>query len=142
MLDLTLAQNELAEGGYSYVLVKDEKVISTSCDKGIQPLMDILLDEEKQMQGSTLADKVIGKAAAFLCILGEVKQVYAQVIGDCAKDVLEHHGIEVEYNRIVPYIMNRDGTDKCPLEKLVDHVEDPREAYEAIRDFMTKSVGA
>jgi len=135
MSDQILAQNKLAEGKYSCVLVRDENIIMTSHDKGIKPLLTKLIEDETSLQNTVLADKVIGKAAALLVIFGHVKSVYAHVISDCAKNILEKNNIEVEYNRIVPYIMNVDGTDKCLMEKLIDDIEDPIEAFIAFKNF-------
>ncbi len=122
MSDRILAQNKLTEGEYSCVLVKDGNIIMTSYDKGIKPLLTKLIEDEKFLENAVLADKVIGKAAALLSIFGGIKSVYA-------------HVIDVEYNRIVPYIMNKDGTDKCLMEKLIDDIEDPAEAFTVFKNF-------
>lgn len=135
MSDRILAQNKLTEGEYSCVLVKDGNIIMTSYDKGIKPLLTKLIEDEKFLEKAVLADKVIGKAAALLSIFGGIKSVYAHVISDCAKMILEKNGIDVEYNRIVPYIMNKDGTDKCLMEKLIDDIEDPAEAFTVFKNF-------
>ncbi|MBU5677155.1 DUF1893 domain-containing protein [Alkaliphilus sp. MSJ-5] len=135
MSDRILAQNKLTEGEYSCVLVKDGNIIMTSYDKGIKPLLTKLIEDEKFLENAVLADKVIGKAAALLSIFGGIKSVYAHVISDCAKMILEKNGIDVEYNRIVPYIMNKDGTDKCLMEKLIDDIEDPAEAFTVFKNF-------
>ncbi|QUH20098.1 DUF1893 domain-containing protein [Alkaliphilus sp. B6464] len=135
MSDRILAQNKLTEGEYSCVLVKDGNIIMTSYDKGIKPLLTKLIEDEKFLENAVLADKVIGKAAALLSIFAGIKSVYAHVISDCAKMILEKNGIDVEYNRIVPYIMNKDGTDKCLMEKLIDDIEDPAEAFTVFKNF-------
>lgn len=135
MMDEILAKDKLAEGEYSCVLVRDEEIIMTSYDKGIKPLLHKLLEDESALQAAALADKVIGKAAALLTIYAGIKSVYAHVMSDCAKAILDKKGIKVEYNRIVPYIMNQDGTDKCLMEKLVDDIEDPEEALKIFKEF-------
>jgi len=140
MSDQILAQNKLAEGEYSCVLVGDGNIIMTSYDKGIKPLFAQLIEDEKFLENAVLADRVIGKAAALLIIFGNIKSVYAHVISDCAKNILEKNNIEVEYNRIVPYIMNQDGTDKCPMEKLVDEIEDPVEAFIVFKNFFKDKI--
>lgn len=138
MLDLMLAQNKLTEGKYSCVVVKDGNITMTSYDKGIKPIFSKLLEDNKFFEGTILADKVIGKAAALLCVFSGVKSVYAHVISDCAKNVLEKNGIEIEYNRIVPYIMNLDGTDKCLMEKLIDDIDNPADAFKIFQDFFDR----
>lgn len=140
MTDEILAKNRLIEGEYSCVLVRHGNIIMTSYDKGIKPLFVKLIEDNTYLEESILADKVIGKAAALLAIYGKVKYVYANVISDCAKKILEKNNIYVEYNRIVPYIMNQDGTDKCLMEKLIDDIEDPYEAFKAFEAFFQKKI--
>ena len=49
-------------------------------EHGIKDLYQILKEEPEVLLGATVADKVIGKGAAALMILGGVKEVYADVI--------------------------------------------------------------
>lgn len=137
MSDQILAKNKLVKEEYSYVVVKDENVILTSNKKGIEPLLNNLIEDKMILKGTTVADKVIGKAVALLLTYGGVKSVYGHVISDCAKAILDKNNVEVEYNRIVPYIMNEDGTDKCSIEKLIEHTEEPIEAFSILKDFFT-----
>lgn len=138
MSDQILAQNKLHQGKYSCVVVKDGEIIMTSYDKGIKPVFSKLLENENALEGAILADKVVGKALALLSLFAGIKSVYGYVISDCAKSTLENNGVDVEYDKIVPYIMNIDGTDKCIMEKLVDNIEDPKEAFDAIKEFFSK----
>ena len=135
MLDQTLARKKLFKGKYSCVLVRDGKIIMASYDKGIRPIFSKLAENKKSLQNAVLADKVVGKALALLCLLAEIKSVYGYVISNNARFILESKGVDVEYNEIVPYIMNKDETDKCPMEKLVNNIEDPEKAFDAISDF-------
>lgn len=111
-----------------------------SYDKGIKPLLSKIIEDEIFLENTSLADKVIGKAIALLAIFGGVKSVYANVISDCAKTILEKYDVDVEYNRIVPYIMNEDGTDKCLIEKLVEDIEDPTEGLKVLKKFFNSNL--
>ena len=82
-----------------------------------------------------MADKVVGKALALLSLFAGIKSVYGYVMSDCAKIILENNGADVEYNKIVSYIMNKDRTDKCLMEKLVGDIEDPKRAFDTILNF-------
>lgn len=135
MSDQMLAQNKLFEGEYSCVLVKDGNIIIASYDKGIIPLFSKLVEGEISLQNATIADKVIGKALALLCLFAGITSVYGYVISDCAKILLENNGVHVEHNKVVPYIMNKDWTDRCLMEKLVDDIENPKKAFKAILNF-------
>lgn len=135
MSDKILAANKLIEGQFSCVLVKDGDVIMTSKDRGIRPIIKMLMADQHSLKDMVLADKIIGKAAALLVVFGQIEYLYAHVISDCAKNILEKNNIEVNYNHIVPYIMNGDGTDKCMMEKMVEDIEDPFEAFTIFKDF-------
>ena len=101
--------------------------------KGIRPLME-LLEKGESLEGAYIADKVIGKAAAYLAVYGKASYVYAKVISTAAKEVLEKAGVYGEYEEEVPYIINRAGTGRCPMESAVWETEDAREAYEILKE--------
>lgn len=79
-----------------------------------------------------VADKVVGKAAALMFVLGGVKRVYASVISQSALNVLNTHGVETVYEKLVPYIINRAGNGPCPMEYAVRDTEDPQTAYKIL----------
>lgn len=68
------------------------------------------------MKGAAIADKVIGKGAAALMVLGGFKTVYADIISTPALALLCEAGIETTFAQEVPHIINRDKTGWCPLE--------------------------
>ncbi len=131
MNDLERAKTLLEEGKYTLVLVKGEKVI-TSYERGVKPLLG-LLDEGKDVRGFTAADRIVGKAAAFLYVLLGVKAVYANVLSILAEGVLLGHGIAVEGQTRTERIINRAGDGFCPMETAVENITDPTQAYRAIK---------
>ena len=131
MNDLERAKTLLEEGKYTLVLVKGEKVI-TSYERGVKPLLG-LLDEGKDVRGFTAADRIVGKAAAFLYVLLGVKAVYANVLSILAEGVLLGHGIAVEGQPRTERIINRAGDGFCPMETAVENITDPMQAYRAIK---------
>ena len=62
--DLTKAINTLNSGEYTCVLCKED-TIYTSTERSVQPLLD-WLDSDINLHGFSVADKVVGKAVAFL----------------------------------------------------------------------------
>ncbi|HZX21282.1 MAG TPA: DUF1893 domain-containing protein [Clostridia bacterium] len=138
MSDQTLAQDRLLEGGYSCVLVRNGDIIMASRDKGIMPLFLKLTKDENSLQNASMADRVVGKALALLVLFAGIRSVYGYVMSDCAKLILNNNKVNVKYDKMVPYIMNKDGTDKCPMENLVDNIEAPQRAFDIISDFFRK----
>ena len=134
MLDLDTARNYLDSGNYTCVVCKGTTV-HYATERGVNPLVT-WLDSDLDLQGFSAADKVVGRATAFLyCLLGVVT-VHANVMSRPAAQVLEQHGIGVSYGQLVEGIINRRGTGPCPFESAVLHISDPQEALAAIRAKM------
>lgn len=121
----------LKSGDYTLVLF-DGKTLLTDTKRGVKPLLD-LLDRETDLSGFSAADKVVGKAAAFLYVLLNVREVYADVISTHALSVLEEHQIPVVYGTLTDKIKNRAGTGFCPMETAVLDEENPENALKKIR---------
>lgn len=125
------ASKALNEGLYTCVLCKND-VIYTSTKRGVKPLLDFL-DSQVDLKGFSAADKVVGKAAAFLYVLLGVREVYAHVMSEPAICILESNKIQVQYDISVKNIINRSGTGNCPMEEAVADISVPSDALEAIR---------
>ena len=130
MKDLIKAKEILLSGNYTCVLCKENEVF-TSEFRGVKPLVKWYA-EKSNFKGFSAADKVVGKATAFLYALLGVKRVFAKVISLPAKEVLESYDIYTEYENLVPNIINRAGDGICPFEMVVENVTDEREAYKTI----------
>lgn len=128
--NILYAKQILIQEGYTCVLLK-EKIVYTSTKRGVKPLLQCL-ESEQDFRDFSAADKVVGKAAAFLYVLLGVQNVYAHVISEVAKEVLEKYGILVEYDTCVERIINRDGTGFCPMEEAVIEIDTPEKALSAI----------
>jgi iron complex outermembrane receptor protein len=128
----------LHEGHYSCVIEKDGKV-KTFSQRGIVDLYNILNTNPDFLKGAYVADKVVGKASAALMIAGGVKKIYTDIISRQALNLLECRDIEVEYEKEIPVIINRNQTDWCPMEKLCYHENSIDVILNIIKDFLNKS---
>ena len=117
---LESAKEQLHNNNFSIVIVGENDVY-TSTKHGVAPLLEIV------------ADKVVGKAAALLMVKGGVKEVYADIISSHALDVFEKYKIKTYYGNLVEYIINRDKTGMCPMEKAVLEVDEPNTAYDVLK---------
>ena len=134
--NLKKALDLLNSGNYTCVACKEE-VVYTTTQRGVAPLLN-WLDSKTDLKDFSAADRVVGRATAFLyCLLG-VKAVYARVMSRPAMEVLENHGIHAEAGQLVDGIINRKGTGPCPFEATVLHISDPQEALTAIREKMAQ----
>lgn len=127
----------LDAGGYSCVMAKGDH-IRTFTRRGVADLYDLLQEDAAFMHGASVADKVIGKAAASLMVLGQIKEVFVHTISQPALKLLQDAGIPVHYDEVVHHIINRDHTDWCPLEKASRDLHSPQEIYPIIQRFITQ----
>lgn len=102
-------------------------VIFKSKDKSVQPLLDWMNSGNNYM-GYMLADKIVGKAAAFIMIAMGIREIYAQVISEPAKALLEKEHVVVNADLVVPEILDKDKAEKDPLERAVESYENAAEA--------------
>ncbi|MDE6540204.1 MAG: DUF1893 domain-containing protein, partial [Ruminococcus sp.] len=102
MNNLEKAVELLKNGNYTLVAVSDNEEI-TSIQRGVKPLLEIL-DSRKNLHEFSVADKVIGKAAAFLYVLLDVREIYTDVISKSALDVLKNNEINIEYKTLAEAI--------------------------------------
>lgn len=132
MDNLEKAKKLLCEGGFTCV-VCDDLNVHTSTMRGVAPLLK-WLDEGMSLQGFSAADKVVGKGAAYLYILLEVKEIYADVISRPALETLKNHNIPTSYTILTEAVRNRDNTGFCPIETAVMNIDNPHDAFAAIRN--------
>lgn len=132
------AVNILDEKNVSCVIYRGEDDIRISEGIGIKPLMVELRKNKSAFEGCVIADKVIGKAAALMVVLGKAEAVYGRVMSEEAKTVLERFEIEYECAESVPYIENRTKTGRCPMEETVLTIEDPKAAFDELEKTIAK----
>lgn len=132
MDNLEKAKKLLCEGGFTCV-VCDDLNVHTSTMRGVAPLLK-WLDEGMSLQGFSAADKVVGKGAAYLYILLEVKEIYADVISRPALETLKNHNIPTSYTILTEAVRNRDNTGLCPIETAVMNIDNPYDTLAAIRN--------
>ena len=133
-IDLERAKTELDAGEYTCVLALEESIY-TSTFRGVRPLVS-WYESGLELCGYSAADKVVGRATAFLYVMLGVKAVYARVMSRGALEVLQKNGIYAEYGTLADNIINRKGDGICPFEAAVLEINDTDAAYEAIRTKM------
>lgn len=115
----------LIAGGHSLVVVNQG--IHTFDGRGIADLYRLLHESPELLSGARVADKVVGKAAAALMILGGVNELYAEIISLKALKMLDQYGISVTAPGAVQQIFNRQHTGPCPMESCCADCTTPEE---------------
>jgi len=125
--------HQLEQEGLSILIEKDGNIIFQSVDPMLKPLYTCLAEKRAQLKGATVYDKIVGRAAAYLCILGQVKQIVTPLASESAITVLTENNIKITAGKIIPLIKNRDNTDTCPMEKLAISCTGPEDFYQALQ---------
>lgn len=136
MTDLEQAIKILKQTSSTCVLCRGDRV-RQSDRRGVAPLL-ALVDAGTDVRGYSAADRVVGKATAFLyCLLG-VKAVHARIISEPAARVLADAGIAATWDTMVSGIQNRQKDGPCPMEYATRDCATPEEALAAIRQTLAR----
>lgn len=125
----------LHEGHHSLVVANGD--VCAFDGRGVNDLYDLFKKDPGFLKDASLADKIVGKAAAALMALAKVREVYADVVSRPALDLLADSKISVSYGTVVPHIVNRTQTGWCPLETLCLDCPTPEDCLVRIEEFIT-----
>jgi hypothetical protein len=129
---------KLEQKGLSIIIEKDGQIIFESADPMLKPLYMCLTQKAAYMNGAVVIDKIVGRAAALLCMLGKVAEVYTPLAGETAIALLEKSGITVKAIKTIPQIMNRDNTGPCPMEKMASGFDSPLDFYNQLKKIYSR----
>lgn len=137
MTDIEIAKANLH--GHSICLCRRGDIIVDD-GRGISPMIKFI-KEGKDLTGYCVADIIVGKAAALLFLKAGVCEVYGRVMSQSAKNILTAHGVPCSFDTLTDRIINRAGTDICPMEKTVGNIDSPDSAFEALCERLEKLKG-
>lgn len=126
------AINTLHREKCSCVIALPDGSVIIGHNRGVKDLFEM----QSALSGAFIADKVVGKGAAALMVTGRVRGVYANVISRPALALLQENDINVSYKTLVDNIINRAGTDICPVEKLTAKCTTASECLPLIEQFI------
>lgn len=139
-MDSSATENSLRNNPtWTFVCVKKE-IVWHAEEHGIAPVMQLLSKNPELLRDAWIEDRVVGKAAALLFVFGQIKSLHAELISEYAIEVLSGTKIALSYDRMVPYIMNRNKTGACPMEETVRFVNNPEIAYEMLQNKLRGGV--
>jgi hypothetical protein len=130
--DLGEAERALKSGNLTMAAVKGGRLIFSTSVPGLRAIFSALGALGGEFPGSSVADKVVGRAAALLYAHYGARAVFGATMSEGAAAVLRERGIGVRFDRLVPEIRGRDGVGMCPFERAVMGIRDPGEAVREI----------
>ncbi len=117
----------------SLLVLSGQSTIFESNKNGISPLLEsISVLGRLRLRGTTVVDKVVGKAAALLLAYARPKVVYCGTISQRAEEILAKYGILFYAEQSVPEICRPSSDELCPFEESVINVESPVQGYRNI----------
>ena len=122
----------LNEQGLS-LLVFNNGELTTHANRGIRDLLQLISEQPERLNGAVAADKIIGKSAAAIMIVGGVKQVHTNLICTPARELFESKGVQVFATEEVPMIYNRDRSGMCPMDTQIDGIEGIEECVDILQ---------
>jgi len=135
MKDLKLAKHRLKQKNLDLVIAKNGRIIFENGSQGIRGLLHAIEKLGKGLMGSSVADRIVGRAAAMLFAYSKAASVFAVTISEEGIKVLQDNKVFCRFENRVPNILNYEGTDICPFEKLVMGFTKPEEAYKKLKSF-------
>lgn len=125
----------LNEQGLS-LLVYNNGELTTHANRGIQDLLQLISEHPERLDGAVAADKIIGKSAAAIMIVGGVKEVHTNLICTPARELFEKEGVLVFATEEVPMILNRDKSGMCPMDTQIANIESIDECVAVLRGII------
>lgn len=115
----------------SVAVAKDGVIVARETGRGVSPLLKLL--DAGALRDAVVVDRVIGRAAAAICIVGGAKAVHASVMCTDAEHMLRERKITAGSKNPVAVIRNSTGTGVCPLEEAVRTLNDPNRMVKVLR---------
>ena len=121
------------KSGISLQVYEGDKLLFASNKDMLAPLLEYIEVMAPSHQKVVIFDKIVGNAAALLCVLANCKEVYSPMGSEFAIRTLNKHHIAYHITSIVPYIQKPGMTEICPMEKL-SIGKKPEEFYRAVKN--------
>lgn len=128
---------EILDSGNHSLVIENGGAIRTFDGRGVADLHRLLTTQPSVLKGAMVADKVVGRGAAALIILGGVRGLFARVISRHALALLHDSDVTVTYTNCVDSIINRAGTGPCPVEALCADCRTAEECLPLITKFLS-----
>ncbi|MBO3804281.1 MAG: DUF1893 domain-containing protein [Candidatus Brockarchaeota archaeon] len=117
------------------IIVSRGATVFSSDEAGLAGLLKAAKEVDPGLlDGSAVADRVVGKAAALVAISFGAGEVHALVMSRPAAELLRKGSKAFSYANLVEEIKDRSGKATCKFERLVSGVEDPKEALRLLKE--------
>jgi Domain of unknown function (DUF1893) len=138
MQDVEIAKTHLYEKELTLVIVKNGQILFQTDSHRISGFICAIEELGCHLEGASVADRVVGKALALLCVYAEIGSVYADVLSENGKALFEQYNVGCQWKKLVENVLDLTKTDVCPFEKAAADISDPENSYVAFKALMAK----
>ena len=138
MQDLELAKKQLYSKQLTLAIAKNGRVIYETDAHRISGFMRAIDTLGTQLCGASIADKVVGKALALLCVYAGIREVYAEVLSKKAQELFDQNQITCQWLQMVENVLDLNKTGVCPFEKAASEITNPDESYGVFKALLDK----
>lgn len=140
--DLAQARALLDAEKHAIVFVRAGLVLGVGDRHGVADLLTLAAALGPAAAGASVADRVVGRAAALVYRALDVAAVYAQTLSDAGAEALAAGGIPAAWGERVPEILNRAHDGVCPFEQAAATVDDPADAIPVLQARLAEVMAA
>lgn len=126
----------LSQSNHTLAIFDQDDNLHTYDHRGVLDLYTLLTNEPQVLKGALVADKVVGKGAAALMIVGGIAELHTHIISEPAIKLLELSGIQYSFDEKVDHIENRDKSGWCPVETICKDVPTAGQCVPLIANFI------
>jgi len=113
-------------------ILKDNEIVFSSSERGVKPILDYYNEFGISNTPLVIVDKIVGKGAAVLAIFIGANSIITPTISQDGLTLAQEYNLNVYYENVVPYIINRDEDGRCPIESSVLNISDIEDGYHKI----------
>ena len=110
--------NEFSVSGDTLQVYKDNKLLFASNRDRLLPFLEYIAGFALYHQRVVIFDKIMGNAAALLCVKATCQEVYSPLGSQLAVNTLDKYGIRYHLTQILSYIQKPCTEEMSPMDKL------------------------
>ena len=133
--------NDFLVSGDSLRVYQDQKLVFSSAQDRLLPLMEYLDRFPANDKPAVVFDKIVGNAAALLVVKAGCQELFSPFASQLAIETLDKYGVKYHLGEVVAYIQRADRDEMCPMEKL-SLGKAPETFYRLMKEIISKPGGS
>ena len=127
--------NEFLAGADTLRVYEDGELVFSSTLDGLRPLLEYSDRFAPSPRPVVIFDRAIGNAAALLAVRIGCREVWSPLGSRLGLKTLDQYGIKHHLTELVNHILQDNGIDMCPMEKL-SLGKNPEQFFQAVSNII------